>query len=60
MALRAERAQLQAVVDALASRGGRADLKTCGARGEHICVRVDPKQGNFGKGDARYQVVYGY
>ena len=39
IAFRAERAKLKAAVDALVSRGGRADLKTCGARGEHLCAR---------------------
>ena len=39
IALRAERALLKAAIDAWANRRGRADLKTCGTSGEHLCVR---------------------
>ena len=57
--LRAERAQLQAVVDGLATRGGRADLKTCGAQNEHLCVRVNARLGKYGE-SRDYFVVSGY
>jgi hypothetical protein len=35
-ALRAERAQLQASVDLLASHGGRWDFKSCGVGNTHL------------------------
>ena len=47
--LRAERQQLQATVDRLHSQGGNADLKTCGPRNEHLCVRVVPLLGRHGE-----------
>ena len=56
IALRAERAQLQAAVDLFASRGGRADLRPCDA---HLCVRVDTRLGKYGEG-RDYFVVWGY
>ena len=56
IALRAERAQLQAAIDLFASRGGRADLRPCD---EHLCVRVDTGKGRYG--EARdYFVIKGY
>ena len=58
-ALRAERQQLQAGVDALAARGGRADLKTCGPQNEHLCVRVVPAIGRYGI-ERDYFVIKGY
>jgi len=57
--LRAEREQLQASIDQLASRGGRADLKKCGAGNEHLCVRVDAALGRFGN-ERDYYVIRGY
>ena len=57
--LRAEREQLQAAVDLLASRGGRADLKTCGTSTEHLCVRVEPGLGRYGD-QKDYFVIRGY
>ena len=57
--LRAERQQLQAGVDALAARGGRADVKTCGAQNEHLCVRVAPALGRYGA-ERDYLVIKGY
>jgi hypothetical protein len=58
-ALRAERAQLQSAIDLLASRGGRADFKTCGAGNVHLCVRVGPRLGRYGE-EKDYFVVKGY
>ena len=58
-ALRAQRQQLQGSVDALAARGGRADLKTCGAQNEHLCVRVVPALGRYGT-ERDYFVIKGY
>ena len=57
--LRAERDQLQASIDLLASRGGRAQLSKCGASSEHLCVRVEPGLGRFGEGKD-YFVIRGY
>jgi hypothetical protein len=57
--LRAERQQLQAAIDLLASRGGRADLKRCGTGDEHLCVRVDLQFGRYGDG-RDYYVIRGY
>jgi hypothetical protein len=57
--LRAERQQLQASIDLLASRGGRADLRNCGAANDHLCVRVEPKLGRFGD-EKDYYVIRGY
>ena len=57
--LRAEREQLQAAVDQLASRGARADLKKCGASNEHLCVRIDAGFGRFGN-ERDYYVIRGY
>ena len=57
--LRAERDQLQTAVDLLASHGGRAELKTCGATTEHLCVRVDPQLGRYGE-QKDYFVIRGY
>jgi hypothetical protein len=57
--LRSERDQLQASIDLLASRGGRAQLSKCGASGEHLCVRVEPGLGRYGEGKD-YFVIRGY
>jgi hypothetical protein len=57
--LRAEEQQLQASIDLLASHGGRAELKKCGASSEHLCVRVEPGLGRFGEGKD-YFVIRGY
>ena len=48
--LRAERDQLQAAVDRLAERGGRAQFLKCGANNERLCVRVEPTLGRYGEG----------
>jgi hypothetical protein len=47
--LRAEERQLQASIDELASRGGRAHTMPCGASKEHLCVRVYPGLGRYGE-----------
>jgi hypothetical protein len=39
--LRAESARLQSAIDLLASRGARADLKSCGVGNTRLCVRVE-------------------
>jgi hypothetical protein len=57
--LRAERQQLQASIDQLASRGGRSQLMPCGASNEHLCVRVDSALGRYGE-THDYFVVHGY
>lgn len=59
--LRAERAELQSAIDLLASRGGRADLKPCGADKSHahLCVRVEPRLGRYGE-ERDYFVIKGY
>jgi hypothetical protein len=57
--LRAERAQLESAIDLLASRGGRADLKTCGVGNAHLCVRVEPRLGRYGE-EKDYFVIRGY
>jgi hypothetical protein len=57
--MRTERQQLQAAIDLLASHGGRADLRNCGAGNEHLCVRVEPALGRFGT-ERDYYVIRGY
>ena len=57
--LRTEQEQLQAAIDLLASRGGRAELKNCGKSNEHLCVRVDLQLGRYGDG-RDYYVMRGY
>lgn len=57
--LRAERAELQSAIDLLASRGGRADFKSCGVANAHLCVRVEPRLGRYGD-DRDYFVMKGY
>ena len=52
-------AQLQAGIDVLASRAGRADLKTCAANSEHLRVRVDTGMGRYVEAQD-YFVVRGY
>ncbi|MDD3446755.1 MAG: hypothetical protein PHS60_15215, partial [Zavarzinia sp.] len=60
-ALTAERDHLAAVVADLEKRGGRADVTTCGNRGERgrLCVRVDPSAGRYGEGND-YMIIRGY
>ena len=56
-ALRAERDELASNVVVLNLRGGRADLRRCGAG--HLCVRVDMNAPRYG--DQRdYLVIRGY
>jgi hypothetical protein len=57
--LRTEQQQLQTSIDLLASRGGRAYLRRCGAANDHLCVRVEPKLGRFGDEKDLY-VIRGY
>ena len=57
--LRAEREELQAAVDMLASHAGRADLRKCGDGNAHLCVRVDPQLGRYGD-QKDYFVIRGY
>jgi len=47
-ALRAERDRYSATVAELEHRGGRIDLRRCGAKAR-LCVRVDPKAAVFGE-----------
>jgi hypothetical protein len=54
-ALRAERAQLEASIEDLNSRGARIELNTCGPA-KRLCVLVDNIAGQFG--DPRREKVY--
>ncbi|MGH8180302.1 MAG: hypothetical protein ACRETR_04900, partial [Steroidobacteraceae bacterium] len=57
-AMRARRDTLAANIARLEQRGGRLDVKACGAR-ERLCVRVDRSAPAYGPG-ADYLVVKGY
>ena len=56
--LRRERDALEAQVEQLARRGGRIDLRRCGAGGR-LCVRVEPAAPRYGA-DGDYYVLKGY
>lgn len=56
--LRAQRAQLSAVVAQLAATGGRIDLRRCG-EAQRLCVRVDRRAPAYGDA-ADYFVIKGY
>lgn len=56
---RAEYQQRLATIELLNSRGGHADVKTCGPQNEHLCVRVVPLMGRYGP-EKDYFVIRGY
>ncbi len=56
--LRARHAQLAAQIANLEERGGRIDLRRCGA-GARLCVRVDRKAPMYGE-QSDYLIVRGY
>ena len=60
--LRAEKATLEAAVTDLSARGGRIQLRNCGATGQktRLCARVDPSAGTFGTDTERSMVLQGY
>lgn len=62
--LRAERAQLQASIEELNTRGARIQLKECGSRGQRkrLCVLVDAAAGRFGnpRRGSVYMIAEGY
>ncbi|HEY2809381.1 MAG TPA: hypothetical protein VGI91_11375 [Steroidobacteraceae bacterium] len=55
--LRAQRDELASNIESLSQRGGRADLRRCGAG--HLCVRVDLNAPRYGE-RSDYLVVRGY
>ncbi|HYM29357.1 MAG TPA: hypothetical protein VET66_14500 [Steroidobacteraceae bacterium] len=56
--LRATRAELAANIAQLSERGGRVQLRRCGAQ-QRLCVRIDRAAPRFGQA-ADYLVVQGY
>lgn len=58
MRLRSERDSLEAQVAQLSQRGGRADLRRCGAQGR-LCARVERNGPRYGA-DGDYYVLKGY
>lgn len=56
---REEVAELQKTVDKLSSKGGKAQISSCGD-GRRLCIRIDSKAGNFGDNSEQYRVIYGY
>jgi len=57
-ALRATRAELAANIAQLSARGGRAQLRRCGAQ-QRLCVHIDRTAPRYGEA-ADYLVVQGY
>lgn len=56
---REEVAELQKTVDKLSSKGGKAQISSCGDS-RRLCIRIDSKAGNFGDNSEQYRVIYGY
>lgn len=56
--LQEEQATLQANVDALAKKGGRIKLETCG-KSRRLCVLVDTTESGYGE-KGNYYIIKGY